>query len=71
MEGIKGLYNQDLINEVKSISGRKCNSEGKYWKLHYDENLIFSYILPNWNDIHNAYINEIYAMLCLHIKKVI
>ena len=62
MEGIIGLYNQDLINKVKSISGRKCNSEGKYWKLPYDENLIFSYILPNLTDIHNLNIKELYEI---------
>ncbi len=33
-------YNQDLINNVKSIPRREWNPQGKYWEVPYSEDLI-------------------------------
>ncbi|SFM96188.1 phage integrase N-terminal SAM-like domain-containing protein [Thermodesulforhabdus norvegica] len=33
-------YNQELINKLKTISGRRWNPKEKYWEVPYDENLI-------------------------------
>jgi len=33
-------YNQEFIKKVKTISGRKWNPQGKYWKVPYSEDLI-------------------------------
>ena len=33
-------YNQELINKVKTISGRKWNPKGRYWEVPSSENII-------------------------------
>ena len=37
---IRVPYNQELINKVKTISGRRWNPNGKFWEVPYDESLI-------------------------------
>jgi excisionase family DNA binding protein len=33
-------YNQELIEKIKTISGRKWNPQGKYWEVPYSDGLI-------------------------------
>lgn len=33
-------YNQELIEKIKTISGRKWNPQKKYWEVLYSEDLI-------------------------------
>ena len=38
---IRVPYNQELIEKIKRISGRRWNPEGKYWEVPYRKGLIF------------------------------
>jgi len=37
---IRVPYEQELIKKIKTISGRKWNSQGKYWEVPYSDGLI-------------------------------